>query len=209
MKFLQEEVGLRLFRPSGSGITITNDGFLFYKQAKELLEQELRLFQIKKNAQQTSTKISLPFIFQLCVGAPLKQNLFNAESIALLDLDPHIMEKSVAKKQIDFGVTFIPFPNEEIEIIEVGKFSSGCYHLKGIFQESEFSEIPFATPSQDLQHNYLEIRERDGWQGNAPRYNKFSVTHLSGAIELVLQGLCAVYIPDFIAHKINASRTPP
>lgn len=208
MKFLQEEVSLRLFRPSGSGITITDHGFIFYKQAKELLEQESRLFQIKKNSQQISIKIAMPFIFQFCMGAPLKKNLFTSESVSLLELDPHTVEKSIANRQIDFGVTFIPFPNEEVEIIEVGKFSSSCYHLKNTFEKKEFSEIPFATPSRDLQHNYLEIRERDGWQGNIPRYNKFSITHLSSAIELVLQGLCAVYMPDFIAHKINASRKP-
>lgn len=209
MKLLQEEFGYALLRPSGRGITLTDDGLLFYKHAKEFLEHESRLFKIKKNTQQFSLKIGMPLIFQLCMGELIKRHLFDAESIAILDLDPGHIEQLIVNRQIDFGVTFIPYPRREIEIIEVGKFSSGCYHLKGLFQGKKFNEIPFATPSRELADNPLGIKERDGWLSSLyPRYTKFSVTHLSAGIELALQGLCAVYMPDFIALRINAARKP-
>ena len=207
MKLLQEEIGLTLLRPSGRGIAITDDGILIYQHAKELLEQEARMLNIKKHTQTSSIKIGIPLIFQSYIGESFKRHLFNVEVIELLDLDPGILEQYVANRQIDMGVTFVPFPREEIEIIEVGKYGSSCYHLKGAFQGKHLSEIPFATPSRELQHNHTDIKERDGWiKSNYPRYKKFSVTHLPTAIELALQGLCAVYMPDFIARKVNATR---
>src|SRR5258708_6018360 len=72
MKVLQEEFGFALFRPSGRGIVLTDDGLLIYKHAKEFLEHELSLFKVKKTTQQSTLKIGMPLIFQLCMGEPIK-----------------------------------------------------------------------------------------------------------------------------------------
>ncbi len=96
---------------------------------------------------------------------------------------------------------------ENIDIIEIGKYHLGCYHLKGTFKGQHISEIPFVVPAHGLSTNLLGIKERDGWlESIYPRNKKYSVNLLSTAIELTLQGLCAIYIPDFVAKIVNATR---
>lgn len=207
MKLLQEELGLVLLRPSGRGLALTDEGMLIYRRAKEFLEQEERLFKITKEALPKTLKIGTVEIFLFSLGEQLKRHPFENKSITLLDLDPGNIEQLIANRQLDFGITYVPFPMENIEITEIGKYRLGCYHLKDAFDNLPISEIPFVVPAQGLSSNPLEIKERDGWlESIYPRVKKYSVNLLSTAIELTLQGLCAIYIPDFIAHKINATR---
>jgi DNA-binding transcriptional LysR family regulator len=117
------------------------------------------------------------------------------------------MEQLIANGQLDFGVTYVPFPMENVEIIEIRKYRLGCYHLKNTFEEQQISEIPFVAPAHDLSSSPLGIKERDGWlESIYPRNKTYSVNLLSTAIELTLQGLCATYIPNFIAQRTNTSR---
>lgn len=207
MKLLQEELGLALLRPSGRGLALTREGLLIYQRAKEFLEHEERLFKIENNTQQSTLRIGAVEIFLLSIGEQLKCHSFENSKITLLDLDPGNIEKSIANKQLDFGLTYAPFPMENVEITEIGKYHLGCYHLKGTFEGLKISEIPFVTPAVGLSSNPLEIKERDGWlESIYPRDKKYSVNLLSTAIELTLQGICAIYIPDFVARKINTSR---
>jgi len=207
MKLLQEELGLVLLRPSGRGLALTEQGTLIYQRAKEFLEQEDRLFKIEKNTFSSTLRIGTVEIFLLSMGEQLKHHPFENRAITLLDLDPGNMEQLIANRQLDFGVTYVPFPMENIEITEIGTYRLGCYHLKGAFEGQKISEIPFVVPAQGLSSNPLEIRERDGWlESIYPRNKKYSANLLSTAIELTLQGLCAIYIPDFVAKGINASR---
>lgn len=207
MKHLQEEIGIVLLRPSGRGIVPTEQGIQMYQRAKDFLEQENNLFKLKNDTATSSIKIGAVEIFLLCIGKHFKQHLFENNSITLLDLDPGNMEQMIANRQLEYGITYSPFPMEQIEIIEVGKYRLGCYYLKNNFAGKHISEIPFVVPSQTLASNPLGIKERDGWIDSLyPRNKKYSVNLLSTAIELTLQGLCAVYIPDFLANKINATR---
>jgi DNA-binding transcriptional LysR family regulator len=62
--------------------------------------------------------------------------------------------------------------------------------------------IPFAVPAQGLTNNPLGIKERDGWiEAITPRNRKYSVNLLSTGLELTRQGLCAIFIPKFVAKN--------
>jgi DNA-binding transcriptional LysR family regulator len=207
MKLLQEELGLVLLRPSGRGLALTDEGILIYKRAKEFLEREEQLFKIEKNVLKSPLRIGTVEIFLLSLGEQFKRHPFENNVVTLLDLNPGNIEQLITNRQLDFGVTYVPFPTENVEITEIGKFRLGCYHLKGTFEGQKISDIPFVTPATGLSSNPLQIKERDGWlESIYPREKKYSVNLLSTAIELTLQGLCAIYIPDFVAHKINVSR---
>ncbi len=206
MKLLQEEIGISLLRPSGRGVTPTEQGLKIYQRAKFFLEQENHLFKLNKNSTTSSIKIGAVEIFLLCMGNQFKQHSFENNSITLLDLDPGNMEQLIANRQLEYGITYAPFPMEQVEIIEIGKYRLGCYYKKNMFEGQHISEIPFVVPSLALPSNPLGIKERDGWIDSlSPRNKKYSVNLLSTAIELTLQGLCAIYIPDFLANKINAT----
>lgn len=207
MKLLQEEIGIALLRPSGRGIAPTEQGLQVYQRAKDFLEQENNLFKLKKDMTSSSVRIGAVEIFLLCMCEQFKQHSLENNSITLLDLDPGNMEQMIANRQLDYGITYAPFPMEQVEIIEIGKFRLGCYYLTNSFAGKNISEIPFVVPSRALPSNPLGIKERDGWIDSLyPRNKKYSVNLLSTAIELTLQGLCAIYIPDFLAKKINATR---
>lgn len=207
MKLLQEEIGIVLLRPSGRGITPTEQGLQIYHRAKEFLEHEHRLFKLEKITKPLEIKIGAVEIFLLSMSEQFQQHSFANQSITLLDLDPGKMEQLIVNRQLDYGITYAPFPMENVEIIEIGKYRLGCYFLKGVFEGKDISEIPFVVPAQALSNNPLDIKERDGWlESIYPRHKKYSVNLLSTAIELTLQGLCAIYIPDFVARKINLSR---
>jgi DNA-binding transcriptional LysR family regulator len=64
------------------------------------------------------------------------------------------------------------------------------------------SDIPFAVPAQGLSSNPLGIKERDGWlESITPRNRQFVVNLLSVGLELTRQGLCAIFIPKFVARN--------
>lgn len=207
MKLLQDEIGLSLLRPSGRGITPTQEGLQIYQRAKEFLEHENRLFNLDQHAKSSTLKIGGVEVFLFSMSEQFHKYSLDANCITLLDFDPGMMEQMIATRQIDYGITYAPFPTEQVEIIEIGEYHLGCYVLKNTFEGKNFSEIPFVVPAQTLSNNPLDIKTRDGWIDSIyPRNKKYSVNLLSTAIELTLQGLCAIYIPDFVAKKINISR---
>lgn len=207
MKLLQDEIGISLLRSAGRGITPTEEGLKIYRRAKEFLEHENRLFNLDQSREFSSLKIGAVEVFLTSIAEGLKQYPLEDNSITLLELQPGELEQLIANRQLDYGVTYAPFPTDNIEIIEIAKYRQGCYFLKGTFENISISEIPFVAPAQSLVSNPLNIKEKDGWLDSIyPRNKKYSVNLLSTAIELALQGLCAIYIPDFLAKKINASR---
>src|SRR5579862_711313 len=118
MKLLQEEIGSILFHPAGRGLALTQDGLTIYQHAKEFLEQEERLFKIEKNSSQAMFRIGTVEIFLSVLSEQLKRYPFDSNTVSLLDLDPGNIEQMVATNQLDFGITYAPFPMENIDIIE-------------------------------------------------------------------------------------------
>lgn len=204
MKLLQEELGQIILRPAGRGLTLTEDGRQLYQNAKKFLEIEHQLFHTTYKIQKQSLRIGTTESFLPTLCENIKTLLPYSNSITVLDLSPGQIEQMVANHELDYGITYTPFPMDSIDVIEVGKYQLGCYLLDGHFGNMEISEIPFAVPSAGIPTNPLGIKERDGWiESLAPRNRKYLVNLLSTAIELALQGLCAIYIPKYVATNIN------
>lgn len=207
MRLLQEEVGLTLFRPAGRGIAATTQGLEFYQRAKEFLEHEHRLLQVQPKENSSILKIGAVEIFIASLSDNLQNEFLQAHSISLLEMDPGNIEQSIVKREIDYGITYIPNPMDSLDIIEIGKFRMGCYFLNGAFDNVDISNIPFVVPPRFFSSNPFGIQERDGWLDSIyPRYKKYFVNQLSTAIDFTLKGICAVYMPEFIAHSINRAR---
>jgi DNA-binding transcriptional LysR family regulator len=208
MKLLQEEAGCVLLQPAGRGLELTEAGRVIYQRAKEFIQHEERLFALDKKPVQTTIRIGALGIFLLPLAAGLKEFPLNFPTVALMNFAPGNMEQSIANRQLDFGITNAPCPEENLDIIELGKYQSGCYHLRGTFEGQKLSNIPFVVPDHGLLSNPLGVTALDGWPENYyPREKKFLVNLFLTAIELALQGVCAIYIPDFVASQINASRS--
>lgn len=207
MKTLQDEAGSVLLRPEGRGLALTEAGLEIYRRAKEFIQHEERLFKLDKNPLSPTLRIAALGVFLIPLTAALKQNPLDAFAVTLLNLAPGIMEHNLANRQLDFGITNAPVPMECMEIMETGQYLSGCYHVRGTFEDQKLADIPFVVPAHGLLSNPLGITALDGWPENHyPRNKKYLVDSFLTAITLTLQGICAIYIPDFIAGQINASR---
>jgi len=207
MKLLQEEAGCVLLQAAGRGLSLTETGVEIYHRAKQFILQEAHLFALDKKPLSPISRIGIPGIFLLPFCATLKQHPLSASTLAVLNVEPGSIEQSIVNKQLDLGITNAPFPMEQVDIMEIGQYRSGCYHLQGTFAGQALADIPFVAPVHGLASNSLGITELDGWPEHLyPRNKKFRVDRLLTAVELTLQGVCAIYIPDFLARHINASR---
>lgn len=207
MKVLQQELDRNLLQPSGRGLSVTEQGHEIYKAAKEMLETENRLFSSHTAIHGTSVKMGSPEIFLGGLSDALCAGLFHDSSATLLDLEPGELEKRIGDRQIDFGVTYAPYPSELVEIAEIGRYRVGCFHLEGSFKGLPLNELPFVVPAQGLSNNPLGIKERDGWlESLHPRNKVYAVNLLSTGLDMTLAGACAIYIPTFVARRINAAR---
>lgn len=204
MKLLQEELDCILMRPAGRGLAITEDGMRIYQNAKIFLEQEERLFNTKTYDQPKNIRIGSVEVFLMAQSGQLKNSQLQNYNFSLLDLNPGQIEQFVATNQLDYGITYAPYPTENVEIIEIGTYQLGCFCLKNRFNNMSISDIPFAVPAQGLTGNPLGIKERDGWlESITPRNRKYSVNLLSTGLELTKQGLCAIFIPKFVARNYS------
>lgn len=206
IKALQRELDVVLIAPQGRGISITADGLATYRKAKELLEVETRLFKASapKASAQPTLRIGAVEVFLLAMTAGMRKTPFDADLISLLDVEPDAMAHDIAQGRLDYAVTYAPFPTEAVEESEVARYTMGCYRLRGAFEGIPWNELPFAVPATGLTRNPLGVKERDGWQEALfPRRKRFAVNLLSTALDLTLRGMCAVYIPHFVAKILN------
>lgn len=202
MKLLQEELGCVLLRPSGRGLALTEEGMKIYQKAKLFLAREEELFAVRLEIQQHSLRIGTVEIFLSALSGQLKPQGMDSLNLCLLDLNPGQIEQFIANRQLDYGITYAPYPMDCLEITEVGTYQLGCYCLNGCFQGMGISEIPFVVPAQGISGNPLGIKERDGWlESITPRKNKYRVNLLSTGMQLAQQGLCAIFIPKFLARN--------
>lgn len=204
MKLLQEELGYPLLRPAGRGLSLTDEGLRTYQRAKVFLAKEEELFKTVHPSPVQSLRIGTVEIFLSSLCENINRLPADHLNFTLLDLNPGQIEQLVAEKQLDYGITYAPYPMNQVNIIQIGKYQLGCYHLKGYFEKLSISDIPFAVPAFGLSNHPLGIKERDGWlESITPRNRKYAVNLLSTGIELALQGLCAIYVPKFLANKLN------
>lgn len=205
MKLLQEELQCSLMQPAGRGLTLTEEGINIYRHAKELLAQEDKLIaSVKVNHEPKSFRIGTVEIFILPLIDELTNPIFVTNKTTILDLEPGQIETMLAQHQLDAGITYAPYPMPNIDITEICTYRLGCYYTNPDFKSMKFQELPFVVPAQGQLNNPLNIRERDGWvESLYPRYKKYEANLLSTALELTMNGLCAIHIPDFIARKIN------
>lgn len=205
MKVLQDEMKCTLLQPAGRGLALTEDGMQFYQRAKEFLEHEERLFHTAKPQTAVSLKVGALEVFLHPITNMLKD--FDLENcpVTLLDMEPGDLEKLIVSGELDYGVTYVPFPMKNLEITEIGKYHLACYHNNSKFKTLPFADIPFVVPAHGLSSNPLGIKERDGWlESLYPRRKQYQVNLLSSGLELAIQGLCAIYIPHFVAQNMNA-----
>jgi DNA-binding transcriptional LysR family regulator len=205
MKHLQASLPIVLFQPLGRGLEVTPEGKAFYERTKAVLQQIKALVEMKPVPQ--NQKIGLTESLAITISGSIAEEL--GTSIGIFEMDSGELDHAVLSGQLDFGVTFVPYPQDGLEYLRITDFQLGAFTANKSFTLLPIDKIPFSVPLVEHLENPLSIRSRDGWPSSKVQRNeKYQVASLSIALDLVQAGLCAVYMPKFVAkayhHKLKS-----
>lgn len=195
MSVLQSELNLQLFRPLGRGLELTESGKEIYNQSKRIIESLDRLKSARSHILPERMKIGMAEIFLLALAGPLSAEIAGCD---FYEIDAGDAEMKVLQREIDFAVSFIPFPHPDLEYLKVKKVHLGVFHANPKFQKMKLAEIPFVTPVHEVRNNPLSIKSRDGWPSELERNCQFGATSLAAALKIAEAGTAAVFIPKFL-----------
>jgi DNA-binding transcriptional LysR family regulator len=209
MKVLESEVGFPLFLASGRGIVISDEGMRLYKRAGPFLTELDRLLGKSVHPPQHLIRIGSSEVFTCYFTGKLLKNYIDHADIEIHELIPGRLEESLILDKIDIGITYEPIPHPGIEYVKITTIPLGAYHLKGTFAHQDLSTIPFVVQLKPLESIPSGAKGLDGWPTNLlKRTERYRVDLLSTGLELVRQGLCAIFIPRFVAEFHNKSIRP-
>lgn len=204
IKVLEEELGFSLFIPMGRGLAISDKGIAIYNKARSILESIDHL-----KAQNLEDKpmfgIAALEVFTINLLGKVVAKNFSELSIKILEASPGELETLVINRVVDCGLTYLPHPRSEVEILKIGSFNLLPY-ARNTKTIKNICRFPFIVPASGLDSNPLGIKERDGWPiDSISRMHSHKVNMLSTAMSLAGEGLGAIFMPDFVAKFHNES----
>lgn len=220
MKLLELELGYKIFHPSGRGLVITDRGQQLYNDSGPLLKELDRILKAHDNDQNSVVRLGSFEVFTSYFMGPLLKKYLPKSDIEVHELIPGRLEEALDFNRIDIGITYEPQPRKGIEYMPITSILMGAYVLKGHFKNQELSQIPFVVPVSPLEGTPSGIKGRDGWPDEKWERNiHFRVDLMSTGLEIVHQGLGAIFVPRFVAdlhnrvvndsHKIELIHTVP
>lgn len=210
LKSLEQEYGKKLVIPSGRGIAITDFGQSLAKKARPLLEEFAKLKDLDPTGPDLHTLSIATFeVFSTYFLRFLELNNLDNLKLRLHEALPGELEKYVADREVDCGITYLPVPHADLDYLKILDIEMGVYVKKGAFKNFEQPDIPFVTPIMPIKGTPTKARGLDGWPETAYKRNILhEVTLLESALELCRQGRVAGYFPVFIAKEYNLRALP-
>jgi DNA-binding transcriptional LysR family regulator len=110
---------------------------------------------------------------------------------------------------VDIGITYEPIPRPGIEYVKVTTLEMRPYALRGAFAHLGILDVPFVVPVSPLEGAPSGVKGRDGWPDERFRRNVvYRVDLMTTGLELARQGLCAIFLPRFVAELHNHGTRP-
>ncbi len=206
MKVLEEELSVSLFARDGRGIRLTDTGKRLLKTAPRILKD---LFDLRDNLQKqkdsvSSVRIGTFEVFSTYFLSFLKVLDWESTPMELHEFLPGEIERYLLNGDIDFGISYMPIPDPQLDYLKVTAIEMGVYTRQGAFKNVPQQELPFVVPVMPLQGVPTKVRGLDGWPDDAyPRKVLHQVTLMESALELCRQGRVAGYFPAFIINEHN------
>jgi DNA-binding transcriptional LysR family regulator len=210
IKRLEKELGTQLFIPSGRNLTPTEAGRRFYAHSFRILADLDAARQAAREPQEASGLLRLAS-FEVFTGNLMvrvcKQE-FPERRVRMRELVPGAIEQAVRNREVDFGITYVPFPEEDLSLLRVGVFRMAVFVRRGAFLGQKMEELPFSTPITAVSHNRASLESLDGWPVSRPRRVQYEFETLVSSIEACRLGVCAVHLPEFVAALANEGASP-
>lgn len=209
MKSLEQELSITLFHPSGRGVVISDEGAQLYERSKRFLDEYAVLIGREVTAASDVLRIGSFEVFTSYFIGPLLGHYLPDLTAEIHELIPGRLEEALLLKKVDIGITYEPVPRKGIEYVKAATLSMGAFALRGKFEDEELESIPFIVPVLPLEGAPSGVKGRDGWPDERIQRNiRFRVDLLETGLELVRQGLAAIFIPRFVAKLHNAHSAP-
>ncbi len=208
IKTLEEEVGFPLFLASGRGMVVTDAGRQLYQRSPEFFRELEKLVGRTEAPTQSLVRIGSFEVFTSYFVSRLIRNHLAHTQIEVHELVPGRLEEALLMDRIDLGITYEPVPRPGIEYTKIIRITMGAYGIKTLEGES-IQEVPFAVPVAPLEGTPSNVKGLDAWPEQKFKRNAvYKVDLMTTALELCRQGLCAVFIPQFVARLHNESIAP-
>jgi DNA-binding transcriptional LysR family regulator len=201
---LERDLGVKLFKPQGRGNVATEAGLEIYRSSASILTQVDALTKPAVARELDRLRVGVLEVFTSHFIGDLVSTHFPERPVQCMEFDPGQMESAILDNRVDYGLTYLPVSMAGLEHVEVRAMRMGVFARKGSFRKAPLREVPFVTPALPAPLNPLGIKERDGWpDGIFPRKKRYSCNLLSSAMDLTRSGLCAIFIPEFLAELHN------
>jgi DNA-binding transcriptional LysR family regulator len=203
MSVLQLELNQQLFRPLGRGLELTAVGKEVYAKSKVVLES---LNQLKgtNTPAKSRIRVGMAEIFSLAVSGEIARELGATD---FYDVDSGEAETQILDGNIDFAISFVPFPQVDLEYLKIKKIQMGVFYNNQKFKNLALNELPFVVPNSEIRNNPLSLKSRDGWPIELSRNSVFTASSLTAALQIVESGAAAIFIPKFIGNKLHEYET--
>lgn len=207
MKAFEQEMGFALFQASGRGIVVTDRGRKLYERSATFMTELDHLLGTVE--ERKFLRIGSFEVFTSYFMGKLAREHLNDVEIEVHELIPGRLEEALSLNRIDLGVTYEPIPRQGIDYVKIKTLTMGIYVRKGAFENIDTTEIPFVIPASPLEGTPSGVRGRDGWPDERiHRQVRYHVDLMTTGIEFVKQGLCAIFIPQFVARLYNEGALP-
>lgn len=203
---LEDELATPLITKDGRGIRITPVGRNLIRKFRNCLVAEEALFDeitgIKRNRR---IRIGTFEVFSTYLSAIIVRQFEKGTEITFQELIPGAIETEIGLGNIDFGISYIAVPNQDLDHHEVTKIRMGLFAGRD-FPSSDipFEELPFVIPITKIESAPTRVKGLDGWPDDRLRRKiRFTVSLMETALALVRDNLAVGYFPKFIAELHN------
>lgn len=206
MKTLEIEASAKLWIRDGRKIILTDKGKGLMRAAPALI-QDIRelLSSLNTSVGPKPIRIGTFEVFSTYFLSFLNSLEWNEHALELHELLPGEVEKYLVQGEIDYGLTYMPVPDPNLDFMKITSIEMGVFTRKDAFKGVMQQDLPFVIPVTPLHNIPTRMRGLDGWPEDAyQRKVLHKVTLLESALELCRQGRAAGYFPSFIVNEHNA-----
>jgi DNA-binding transcriptional LysR family regulator len=212
IKALEGELGVQLFQMNGKRLVLSERGRALYPWVDRLLGDYASLrTALVSGAPEPAPTIrfcSHSVFTTYFLGSVLRHHL-PTEEVFIRNLGPGGIEESVAAKESDFGLTYLPVPTPGLEFIPVTSVAMAVFVRRGAFKDVPFDRIPCSAPILRIANAARPVTTVDSWPDAIARGTiRYHVDLLETALESCRQGLSWGYFPLFVAWLHNAQKRP-
>ena len=209
MRILENETGRRLFLPNGRGIVISDEGRMLYERCAPFFGELDRLLGKTTSKNSKGIRVGSFEVFTSFFIGRLIRDYLNDFELEIHELAPGRLEEALLLNRVDIGITYNPLPRAGIEYVQVSKIEMGAFTCQGAFLDQKTLDIPFVIPVKPLEGAPSGVKGQDDWPDEQfRRKTPYRVDLMTTGLEIVHQGLAAIFIPKFVARLHNEDVRP-